>query len=1255
MSQNEIPTSRLIPDGPLSPGKTLVNRYRLAARIGRGGMGEVWRAYDQRLRVEIALKALHGDLTDDLPRLEQARREVLAAREVTSVNVCRTFDLVETEGHVLIAMELVSGVTLLELLRRRGPLEPREAILLAGPLLDGLEAIHQAGLVHRDVKLENVMVTPEGRIVIMDLGLAQSVAADPTGSVAGTPVYMAPEQARGGSLDARADVYSVGVVLAEMTSPGGVASTAERQRIWEGVRHSPPTLADGPWRDCITRALAWDPDARPASARGLQAGLAAALEASVAIVPAPEFPLPIREVDAFVGRDAELARLNELLARVRTGDGQVAFVVGESGSGKSALLHHFSRIASEGDPTLLVARGSSSSPTQAGNPFLPFREVLALMTGRLEGPVAAGEITAEQARRLWETVPLAADAILDKGQDLIEVLVSGPHLVERLEGCGRTEAAARLRALLGRSDGGSSDRSSSHLLEQYGAVLERIALEHPLVVVLDDLQWADGSTIDLLFHLSRRLEGRRILLLGAHRPEEVELGRSGERHPLDKVLAELRRYRGDVVVSLEDAGSAEQRALVDALIDLEPNDLDVAFRRILHRHTEGHPLFAIEMLADLKERRLLVQDATGRWSAPVPIDWGALPERVEGVLHERFGRMPDDLRELLAVAGVEGLEFTPAILARVQGVGEREVLRTLSRELEKRHRVVKESEELKIGSATITRFRFTHAVFQRYVYDELSGGERRILHAEVAAGLEQLHADDPEAISVELAHHHREAGNVDDELRCLELAGSRARRLYADQQALFFFDRGLALARSADERSTFQRGRAQSLLSLYRGEEAAREFEILVEAARDRHDAGAETDSLLGLAAAQYVVALNAPDSDAPSRSRALYAQAHELAAREEDRPRMVRALLPTSWFIDFWPDYAPTAHANAEKALALSRDLGDARLVQESREAVTNTLRLLGRLFEAEEVGEVLAADLAARDDPRRLKETCFLLMWIHLHRGNLNRCIARCDQGLALADRLGVPPVQYPTLKALALLQQGRYAEAREALEQEPAGSEQSLSRAFRGLALGIYNHDLMLGPTGSEVLGDVVLEGKRLKRVWLWTWALARRVECLLGFRPVDHPDVVAALTELAAAPEGIPSHLEATVALARGDHASALPLAQSAVDAAHRDGRRGAWIDALHLEGQVLLASGDPRAAAEVAVEARSTAVAIGSPPRQWRLWLLDAECRDALGDVAAAASARTAATSLIEDLAQQVTDATDRESFRAAALAMGGGA
>ena len=333
----EAPTLQFTPDHTFSEGEIQGERYRIRSLLGRGGMGEVWRAYDLKLRLDVALKALRSELIQDQHALETLRQEVRTAREVISPNVCRVFDLEEFDGQELISMEYVDGTTLQEILKQRGPLDLNEAREIASQLLAGLEAIHEAGLVHRDIKPENVMLTRTGRVVVMDFGIAKGLGEGKSGMIAGTPAYMSPEQARGGELDARSDLFAAGVVLAEMLEPGGVGTLEARQRVWEGLRQERPRVSDIPWSKVITQAVAPEREDRCESASALARALEEVTLRAAGDETARPYPglsaFQQEDAEFFYGREFEVEALWKKLRRPH-----LLAVIGPSGAGKSSFL-----------------------------------------------------------------------------------------------------------------------------------------------------------------------------------------------------------------------------------------------------------------------------------------------------------------------------------------------------------------------------------------------------------------------------------------------------------------------------------------------------------------------------------------------------------------------------------------------------------------------------------------------------------------------------------------------------------------------------------------------------------------------------------------------------------------------------------------------------------------------------------------------------------------------------------------------------
>lgn len=503
----------------------------------------------------------------------------------------------------------------------------------------------------------------------------------------------------------------------------------------------------------------------------------------------PEVERPV-----FVAREGELARLDGFLDLALAGHGRVAFVSGEAGSGKTALLQAFARQAQDAHPDLVVAGGNGVAYTGLGDPYHPFREVLTLLTGEVEPRWRAGAMTAEQARRLWDALPLAAQALLADGADLVDTFVAGKALVERARAFAPSGVGwlAELEELVERkaaTPAGAGPQQSA-LFAQVTRVLQSLAQHVPLLLMLDDLQWADGGSISLLFHLGRQLAPSRMLVVGAYRPEEVALGRGGERHPLEPVLNELQRDLGEVTVDLGQAGGRE---FVDALLDSEPNRLGTEFRQTLYRQTRAHPLFTVELLRGMEERGDLVKDEAGRWVEGEALDWETLPARVEAVIAERVGRLPEGLRETLVTASVEGEEFTAEVVARAGGVDDEEVVQRLSGALDRKHRLVTTQGILWADGQRLSRYRFRHILFQRYLYNSLDRVKRAHLHEAVGTALERLYGDQTDEVAVELAYHFREASSTGKAVDYLRRAGERAARVSALEEAIAHFSRGLAL------------------------------------------------------------------------------------------------------------------------------------------------------------------------------------------------------------------------------------------------------------------------------------------------------------------------------------------------------------------------------------------------------------------------------------------------------------------------------
>jgi len=272
----------------LAVGQLIEGRYEIRDCIGQGGMGVVYRAFDREIGEEIALKAILSERLSDARALEQIRQEVKIARKIAHPNVCRVFDLGESDGMRFLTMELVEGRSLRSILRA-GALGPAEASSIVQQIVDGVAAAHRERVIHRDIKPENVIVRHDGRAIVLDFGLARSMR-DESGMLAtfaGTPAYMSPEQLSFDAIDARSDVFALGIVAQEVftgrspfcrTSAESVARAILRDEPTPFALPSLPKDVEKTLADVIGRALAKAPEDRYPSAVELSEALNRARE-----------------------------------------------------------------------------------------------------------------------------------------------------------------------------------------------------------------------------------------------------------------------------------------------------------------------------------------------------------------------------------------------------------------------------------------------------------------------------------------------------------------------------------------------------------------------------------------------------------------------------------------------------------------------------------------------------------------------------------------------------------------------------------------------------------------------------------------------------------------------------------------------------------------------------------------------------------------------------------------------------------------
>ncbi len=775
-------------------------------------MGVVYEAVDRERGTRVALKTLRGASDEQLGWLKREFRNV---QHLYHPNLVAPHELVREGEQWLLAMDYVDGVDLLTYvhaiervrsertisairdiesgptLAAADPSEPRDAVAeLRAPIVrreygfdearlrsvlrqvaEALSALHAAGMVHRDVKPANVLVTPEGRVVVLDFGLVTEARAEEA-VLAGTPAYMAPEQV-GGRVGPEADWYAVGVMLYEILT-GTLPFEGELMQVLFAKQTTTPRrpseLAPGVPPDLDELCLALlqtEPASRPTGAEVLER-LGASSPASAPAAATQSIAPP------FVGRASELASLRESFALSREA-GHCVIVEGESGIGKSRLVSQFLERLAHESPDALVLRGRCFE--RESIPYKAFDGLVDALAERL------ARLSHDAARALRPQWP--------------EALAQVFPALRRVPAFASSHArAASLDPREARS------RAFGALRELFA----RLGEQRPLVLVIDDGQWADRDSLALLAEVTRAPSSPRMLLLvtfrtGAPRDD-------GEPSAGVRSLAELVAAIGSTLVKVRVGAlaPAEGRELAERLAG--PGSApDAARIETIAREAAGHPLF-IDALA--RSASALTTAARKRF-------------RLEEVLAAEAAELPEDARTIAEIVCVAHAPLRQRVVERAVGAAKDAFLPAL------RH--------LRVAKVILTsgarlddlvepyHDRVRAAFVATLAADRRSALHRRIAEARIAVG-----DDDPEA----LALHWREAGDLRETMRQCIRAGDRATHALAFDRAAIHYEEALAIAAkegdtSAAERRTLLLRLADALANAGRGKRAA---DVLRDAAR---------------------------------------------------------------------------------------------------------------------------------------------------------------------------------------------------------------------------------------------------------------------------------------------------------------------------------------------------------------------------------------------------------------------------------------
>ncbi len=882
---------------PALPTSFAAGRYQVQRFLGEGGKKRVYLAHDSRLETDVAIALIKTEGLD-AEGLTRVRREAQAmGRLRDDPHIVSVLDIGDENGQPYLIQEFMAGGSLEDFLSEAEGhrLDVDHAMRIALEVCGALAHAHGQGIVHRDLKPGNIWLTKDGAAKLGDFGLA--VALDRSrltreGMMVGTATYMPPEQALGGGVTPRSDLYSLGCALYEMVAgrppflgDDTVAmisqhiNTAPVAPTW----HNPEVPRS--LEALILQLLAKSPSDRPESAQAIAEELHRIGERSTDETPAPTpaaSELLGFYMDVFVGRRAEMDQLKAALEGTLSGRGSLVMLVGEPGIGKTRLAEEFGVYATLRGAQVLTGHCYEG---EVALPYRPFTEAFR--------QYAKGRPDAALRDELGPGAPEIAKLVSEVRERFPDIPESPPLEAE----------AERVR-----------------LFDSVAAFLRSATNATPIVLVLDDIHWADKPSLLLMRHLARGISDQRLLIVGAYR--DVELDRM---HPLAEVVATLRREQPYQRVLLRGLPQEDVLALLGAI---EPSEESAPGRQALavalYRETEGNPFFVREVLAHLIEEGQIVH-RDGRWQANVgsASDLG-IPEGVREVIGRRLSRLSEGCNRMLTLASTMTGGFTWEELKAITGEEEGPLLDVLEEALS--HQLVQERK-----GEQEARYDFTHALIRQTLYGELSTPRRVLLHRQIGQALEGVYAANLEPHLGELAHHFYQAapgGDVDKAVEYAKRAGAHATQVVAWEEAATHYQ--LALQALELKEPPDDEGRCELLLALASAHNQAGDRDKAKEIAAKAADIARRRNDSQRLArtAFEHAFTWGEPgELDEPT-----IAVIQEGIAALGDEESALRARLLFRLGMELWLGGAPDRALDpAREAYELARRVGDPQALAEA------------------------------------------------------------------------------------------------------------------------------------------------------------------------------------------------------------------------------------------------------------------------------------------------------------------------------------
>lgn len=760
-----------------------LGHYKIIGSLGSGGMGEVYLGQDTRLNRKVALKLLPLELTED-DRLRRFEQEARAISALNHPNIVTIFEIGQSDLGRFIAIEYIEGKTLRALVTNGARPTLDSVLQLAEQMARALRVAHEAGIVHRDVKPDNIMVRPDGIVKVLDFGLARLTpggaaqysdetliydtnaqlhsrkfeAITSPGMIIGTMRYMSPEQARGEITGTPTDIFSLGIVFYELATghhPFMAESQISSMNAILTQQPLPPSRINpeisASFEALILGMLEKDERLRP-TASEVDEVLASLTGKRPVSFDARQPSLSLRRMT--VGREEERAELRSCFDRTVEGQGLLVCVTGEPGIGKTTLVEDFLIDLNLSGEASTVARGRCSERLAGAEAYMPFLESLDYILRSDSG---------EHAARIMKLV--------------------APTWYAHVAPLSQENAAGEVKTDI-------KSASQERMKRELSAFLQEISQIKPLVLFIDDLHWADVSTVDMLAYLASRFHGLRLLILTTYRSSDLLLAK----HPFLQLKRDLQARGLCHQIMLQFLSSYD----VESYLNLEfpENHFPKKLADLIHAKTEGSPLFMVDMVRYLRDRKVIAEeDGVWQLAQSLPDMDKELPQSVRSMIQRKIDQLDQEDFRLLVAASVQGYEFDSTVVAEALKVDPEDAEERLEA-LNRIHYFVRPLGEKEFPDRTLTiRYRFVHVLYQNALYGTLMPTRRASLSASVAEALRTHYRDQEAAVAARLAVLYEAGRNFELAAHYFLIAAQHAAQVFANHEVVALARRGLDLVK----------------------------------------------------------------------------------------------------------------------------------------------------------------------------------------------------------------------------------------------------------------------------------------------------------------------------------------------------------------------------------------------------------------------------------------------------------------------------